>query len=73
MLTKGNWRHLLQYYNFIKGYKSWLVLALILLSIVVPVFEVWILNATKDIINHFNNSNNREDMLSYLKLLFRAC
>lgn len=70
MLTKGNWRHLLQYYNFIKGYKSWLVLALILLSIVVPVFEVWILNATKDIINHFNNSNNREDMLSYLKLLF---
>lgn len=70
MLTKGNWRHLLQYYNFIKGYKSWLVLALILLSIVVPVFEVWILNATKDIINQFNNSNNREDMLSYLKLLF---
>lgn len=70
MLTKGNWRHLLQYYNFIKGYKSWLVLALILLSIVVPVFEVWILNTTKDIINHFNNSNNREDMLSYLKLLF---
>lgn len=69
MTFRRKWINVLSFFKFVNGYKSGLVLILILLSIGVPIFEVWILDVTRDVINQFNNSADRTELLGYIKVL----